>query len=78
MMRRLLIGSVLVFTKRVRPDESLQSILDGVVERWLELERNKQEEFRSTLQRYIRLYGYISQLITFTDVALEKTVRLWS
>ena len=29
-------------------------------------------EFRSTLQSYIRLYGYISQLITFTDVALEK------
>ena len=30
------------------------------------------EAFRSTLQSYIRLYGYISQLITFTDVALEK------
>ncbi|RKU19229.1 restriction endonuclease subunit R, partial [Candidatus Poribacteria bacterium] len=30
------------------------------------------EAFRSTLQSYIRLYGYISQLITFTDVGLEK------
>ena len=36
------------------------------------LETNEREQFRSTLQGYIRLYGYISQLITFTDVALEK------
>ena len=53
-------------------DELLQGILDGVVERWLELEMDTREEFRSTLQSYIRLYGYISQLITFTDVELEK------
>ena len=54
------------------PDEFLQGILDRVVEKWSELETNDKEEFRSTLQSYIRLYGYISQLITFTDVALEK------
>ena len=55
-----------------QPDELLQGILDAVVEKWSALEKNEQEEFRSTLQSYIRLYGYISQLITFTDVALEK------
>ena len=63
----------LVFYDADRPDELLQGVLDGVVERWSELEKmNQREEFRSTLQSYIRLYGYISQLITFTDVALEK------
>ena len=62
----------LYFYESSRPDESLQSVLDNVVERWSELERDEREEFRSTLQSYIRLYGYISQLITFTDVALEK------
>ena len=36
------------------------------------LETDDKEKFRSTLQSYIRLYGYISQLITFTDVTLEK------
>ena len=36
------------------------------------LEIDDREAFRSTLQSYIRLYGYISQLITFTDVAWEK------
>ncbi len=55
-----------------QPDELLQGILDDVVERWKVLEKDNREEFRSALQSYIRLYGYISQLITFTDVALEK------
>ncbi len=61
-----------IFYDADQPDELLQGILDGVVERWLVLEEHAREEFRSTLQSYIRLYGYISQLITFTDVALEK------
>ena len=61
-----------VFYDRDQPDELLQGILDSVVEKWSKLETDNREEFRSTLQSYIRLYGYISQLITFTDVALEK------
>ena len=73
MMRRSSIKFCRTFYKSYRPDESLQGILDSVVEKWLELEEmNEPEAFRSTLQSYIRLYGYISQLITFTDVALEK------
>ena len=61
-----------IFYGSNQPDEFLQGILDSVVEKWWELEMNEREEFRSILQSYIRLYGYISQLITFTDVALEK------
>ena len=61
-----------VFYDVNQPDELLQGILDSVVERWKVLEKDNREEFRSALQSYIRLYGYISQLITFTDVALEK------
>jgi len=61
-----------VFYDTDQPDEQLQGLLDNVVEKWAKLERDNREEFRSTLQSYIRLYGYISQLITFTDVALEK------
>ena len=61
-----------IFYESSRPDELLQSVLDSVVEKWSALETNEREEFRSILQSYIRLYGYISQLITFTDVALEK------
>ena len=61
-----------IFYDANQPDEFLQSILDSVVEKWAALEMNEREEFRSALHSYIRLYGYISQLITFTDVALEK------
>ncbi|MDE0467767.1 MAG: type I restriction endonuclease [Candidatus Poribacteria bacterium] len=61
-----------IFYDPDQPAELLQGILDRVVGRWSELETDDREEFRSTLQGYIRLYGYISQLITFTDVALEK------
>ncbi len=61
-----------IFYGSDQPDEFLQGILDGVVEKWSGLEANEREDFRSNLRSYIRLYGYISQLITFTDVALEK------
>ena len=61
-----------VFYDVDQPDELLQGILDSVVEKWKENETDEKEAFRSTLQSYIRLYGYISQLITFTDVTLEK------
>ena len=61
-----------IFYESSRPDELLQGVLDSVVKRWWGLEMNEREEFRSTTQSYIRLYGYISQLITFTDVMLEK------
>ena len=61
-----------IFYGSNEPDEFLQGILDRVVEQWSELEMNEREDFRSILRRYIRLYGYISQLITFIDVGLEK------
>ena len=61
-----------VFYDPSEPDERLQGILDEVVQTWREREEDEREEFRSALQRYIRLYGYISQLITFTDAGLEK------
>ena len=61
-----------IFYSPNQPDELLQGILDGVVEEWSELVENEREKFRSALQSYIRLYGYISQLITFNEVTWEK------
>jgi type I restriction enzyme, R subunit len=34
--------------------------------------RKKREDFRATLQKFIRLYGFVSQIITFEDTDLEK------
>lgn len=61
-----------VFYDAEQPDERLQGILDEVVQSWSEREEDEREKFRSALQSYIRLYGYISQLITFKDADLEK------
>ncbi len=54
------------------PDEELQPILDYVVEDWMKLTEDKQEMFRHYIQSFIRLYGYMSQIILFKEVKLEK------
>ena len=46
--------------------------MDRVVNRWEELPEEEREEFRSTIQSFVRLYGYVSQIISFEDVDLEK------
>ena len=61
-----------IFYDESKENDLLQPILDPVVEKWKELERDEREEFRSTLQSYIRLYAYITQLITYDDIDLEK------
>ena len=38
----------------------------------IEDEENK-EDFKSKIQSYIRMYGYLSQIVTFTDIELEKS-----
>ena len=47
-------------------------MLDFTVEDWKKLEDNEQEEFRSHIQSFIRLYGYITQIVSFKDISLEK------
>jgi type I restriction enzyme, R subunit len=61
-----------VFFKPDVPLEKLQPVLDRVVMVWNYKPEQEREDFRSTLQKYIRLYGFISQIITFEDVDLEK------
>ncbi len=52
--------------------ELLQPVLDRVVAMWGYKQKEDREDFRSALQSYIRLYGFVSQLITFEDPDLEK------
>jgi type I restriction enzyme R subunit len=62
-----------IFYDETKPDGELHPLLDRVVDNWSRIEEEEQrEEFRSTLQSFIRLYGYITQIITFVDVELEK------
>jgi len=61
-----------VFFTPKTPLEKLQPILDRVVLTWGYKQETQREEFRSTLQKFVRLYGFVSQIITFEDVELEE------
>jgi len=50
----------------------IESHIDSVVVNWKSLEEDEQEEFRGHIYSFIRLYGYISQVVTFKDIDLEK------
>jgi type I restriction enzyme R subunit len=61
-----------VFFDERQPGERLQPILDAVVGRWRVRPEEEREDFRSTLHQFVRLYGYVAQLVTFEDPDLEK------
>lgn len=61
-----------IFFTMKTPSEKLQPVLDRVVLIWKYKQETQAEEFRSTLQKYIRLYSFLSQIITFQDVELEE------
>lgn len=54
--------------------EKLQPILQGISARFVDnLEDEEQAAFKSAAQSFIKLYRFLSQIISFTDVELEKT-----
>lgn len=54
------------------PQHKLHSALAPIVERFKEATVEEQVDFRGTLNDYIRLYGFLAQIITFVDVDLER------
>ena len=46
--------------------------LNPAVDRFKALDGEEQDEFRNTLTGYVRLYSFLSQVMPFTDVDLEK------
>ena len=63
-----------VFYDPNRDEGNLHPILDQIVDRFKSIEDEEtREEFRSQIQSYIRLYGYLSQIVTFSDIELEKS-----
>ena len=61
-----------VFFDERQPGEKLQPPLKRVSDAWRQRGEDEREDFRSTLQAFIRLYAYVSQLIDFQDPDLEK------
>jgi type I restriction enzyme R subunit len=61
------------FYKETETDEALQPIINEVVDNWNALEdEDHKKEFKSKIQSFIRLYSYISQIISFTEINWEK------
>jgi len=62
------------FYKRNDSDEKLHPIIDVVVDKFKDtLDSDTQEDFKSKIQSYIRLYSYISQISSFSEVSWEKS-----
>ena len=63
-----------VFYDPKRDEGNLHPILDRVVDKFNSIDEDEiKEDFRSKIQSYIRMYGYLSQIINFSDIELEKT-----
>jgi type I restriction enzyme, R subunit len=61
-----------IFFNPAEPQEKLQPVLDRIVIQWNYKIEDEREDFKSILQSFLRLYGFVSQLITFKDIELEK------
>ncbi|MDC1123462.1 DEAD/DEAH box helicase family protein [Gammaproteobacteria bacterium] len=62
-----------VFYDPNRDEGNLHPTLDLVVDKFKLIDDDEiKEDIRSKVQSYIRMYGYLSQIITFSDIELEK------
>ncbi|MCK4621317.1 MAG: type I restriction endonuclease subunit R [Desulfuromonadales bacterium] len=61
-----------IFFDPQQPQEQLQPLLDTARGLWRQREVDEREEFRGRLNQFSRLYGFLSQILTFEDVELEK------
>ena len=62
-----------VFFDKNREEGNLHPVLDQVVDNWNSLNDDEQmEDFRLKVASYSRLYSYLSQIINFKDLELEK------
>jgi len=55
-----------------RRQDRLYAALRPVVDRFVDLGADEQEDFRGKLTDYAQLYAFLAQVLTFTDAGLEK------
>lgn len=64
---------IVLFVEKKANASKIQPLFQVIVENgYLILKPDDQARFRKELARYVRQYNFISQIMTFTDVALEK------
>ncbi|MCB9389072.1 MAG: putative DNA binding domain-containing protein [Acidimicrobiia bacterium] len=62
----------LLLTDPDRNHERINASLQPAVDRFAALDEDRQEEFRDVITRFIRIYSFLSQVVSFTDVKLER------
>ncbi len=55
--------------------EKLRVVLDVVVDRYMGIDLDQQKLFRKSVTDYVRIYSFLSHILTFTDPELEKTYQ---
>ena len=58
--------------RRVDNHAKVYASLDPALTRYEALDREDQDEFRELIGRYISIYGFIAQIVSFTSVQLER------
>jgi len=58
--------------KHVANHDKVYASLDPAVARFESLKEEDQDAFRDLIGRFVSLYGFISQIVSFTDVGLER------
>ncbi len=61
-----------IFFSKPFKQEKLSPILNTVINRFKEDTKDRNEQFRAVLKSYVRVYAFLSQIISFSDVELEK------
>jgi type I restriction enzyme, R subunit len=65
-------GFAKVYFDAKATQDRLYSLLAPLVDRYKEMSEDEQADFRSQLTDYVRLYAFLSQVLTFADADLEK------
>ena len=55
-----------------RDQGKLYAYIDPAVDRFIQLDEEKQDEFKKSLTSFTRIYSFLSQIMPFQDVELEK------
>jgi type I restriction enzyme R subunit len=58
--------------KRAKNHDQVYARLDPALTRFLALDADEQTEFRDVIGRFVSLYGFIAQIVDFTDVTMER------
>lgn len=56
----------------VKDQGKLYAYIDPAVDRFKQLDEEKQDEFKKSLTSFTRIYSFLSQIMPFQDVELEK------